>query len=51
MVGQPAITSTVTPGAVSLVTTTNIIVSTIVGQIMFVGASTAFTLVNLTLDG
>jgi hypothetical protein len=51
VVGQPAIASTVTAGAVSLVTTTNIITSPIVGQFVKVSASTAFSYVNLTLDG
>ncbi len=51
VVGQPAITSTVTAGAISLITTTNIIVSTILGQIMRVGASAGWSMVNLTLDG
>lgn len=51
VVGQPAIASTVTSGAVSLVTTTNIITSPIIGQFMFIGASAAFSLVYLTVDG
>lgn len=51
VVGQPAIASTVTAGAVSLVTTTNIITSPIIGQFMFIGASAAFSLVYLTVDG
>ncbi len=51
VVGQPAIASTVTPGAVSLITTTNIITSPIVGTFMFIAASTGFSLVYLTLDG
>ena len=51
IVGQPAITSTVTAGAISLVTTTNIIVATLVGQIMRVGASAGWSMVDLRLDG
>ena len=51
VVGQPAIASTVTGGAVSLITTTNIITSPIVGNFMFIGASAAFSLVYLTIDG
>lgn len=50
VVGQPAIVST-TAGAVDLVTTTNIITSTIVGQFMRIGASAGWSLVFLTLDG
>lgn len=50
VVGQPAITSTVTAGAISLVTTTNIIVSTIIGQIMRVGASAGWSTVWLKID-
>lgn len=50
IVGQPAIVST-TAGAVDLVTTTNIITSTIVGQFMRVGASAGWGLVYVTLDG
>ncbi len=51
IVGQPAIASTVTGGAVGIVTTTNIITSPIVGNFMFIGASAAFSLVYLTVDG
>ncbi len=51
VVGQPAIASTVTPGAVSLVTTTNIITSPIVGTFMFIGASAAFSMIFCTIDG
>lgn len=51
VVGQPAIASTVTPGAVSLVTTTNIITSPIVGQFAKVSASAAWSYVELTIDG
>lgn len=50
VVGQPAITSTVTAGAISLITTTNIIVSTIIGQIMRVGASAGWSMVDLRID-
>ena len=50
VVGQPAITSTVTAGAISLVTTTNIIVATLLGQIMRVGASAGFSCVDLRID-
>ncbi len=50
VVGQPAIVAT-TAGAVDLVTTTNIITSTIVGQFMRIGASAGWSLVYLTLDG
>lgn len=51
IVGQPAIASTVTAGAVSLVTTTNIITSPIVGQFAKVSASAAWSYVELTIDG
>lgn len=50
VVGQPAITSTVTAGAISLITTTNIIVATVIGQIMRVGASAGWSLVDLRID-
>lgn len=50
IVGQPAITSSVTAGAVSLVTTTNIITETIIGQFMLVAASAGWSLVYLTID-
>lgn len=50
VVGQPAIVAT-TAGAVDLVTTTNIVTSTIVGQFMRIGASAGWSLVYVTLDG
>lgn len=51
VIGQPAIASTVTAGDISLVTTTNIITSPIVGNVARVAASTAFSTVYLTIDG
>lgn len=51
VIGQPAIASTVTAGAVSLVTTTNIITSPIIGTFLRVAASAAWSTVWLTIDG
>lgn len=51
VIGQPAIASTVTAGAVSLVTTTNIITSPIIGTFLRVAASAAWSTVYLTIDG
>ena len=50
IVGQPLISSSVTAGACSLITTTNIITETILGQCMRVGASAGFSLCYLKLD-
>lgn len=50
VVGQNAITSSVTAGACSLITTTNIITEVILGQVMRVGASAGWSLVDLRLD-
>ena len=50
VVGQQAITSSVTAGAISLITTTNIITEVIIGQIMRVGASAGWSLVDLRID-
>jgi hypothetical protein len=49
VIGQPAIASTVTSGAVSLVTTTNIITSPIVGTFTRVAVSASYSTVNLNL--
>lgn len=50
VIGQPAIASTVTSGAVSLVTTTNIITSPIVGVFTRIAASASYSTVDLHLD-
>lgn len=51
VIGQPAIASTVTAGAVSLITTTNIITSPVIGTFLRVAASAAWSTVWLTIDG
>lgn len=51
VIGQPAIASTVTAGAVSLITTTNVITSPVVGTFLRVAASAAWSTVWLTIDG
>ncbi len=50
VIGQPAIMSTVTSGAVSLVTTTNIITSPIVGVFSRVAVSASYSTINLLID-
>ena len=50
VVGQNAISSSVTAGAISLITTTNIITEVIIGQITRVGASAGFSCVNVKID-
>lgn len=50
VIGQPAIMSTVTSGAVSLVTTTNIITSPIVGVFVRVAVSASYSTINLLID-
>ncbi len=50
VIGQPAITSTVTTGAVSLLTTTNVITSPIVGIFVRVAVSASYSTVRLMID-
>ncbi len=50
VIGQPAITSTVTAGAVSLLTTTNVITSPVIGIFTRVAVSASYSTVKLSID-
>lgn len=50
VIGAPAITSTVTAGAVSLLTTTNVITSPVIGIFTRVAASASYSTVFLQID-